>query len=543
MKAVVDCCEKGHGDLIHDEDEFQSFVSAINRRISYPKHLFTTNISSNFDLFEIFLDNLPGGEHVRQYYNCNACRSFITRYGGLVFLTDDYNIIPAIWPNSNDVPEMYRAAVSVCYEIVLKRAKITGVFYAKEEILGIPVTGDWTHLYVNTPQIVRSFKITQTPHQAMAEKKEDIKLLVNLFGKYPLNVVKQGVRLLKTGSLHRSETCRSSAEWLLKTMEEKINLKKNNLRLNMLWAKVAAASPGFCHIKNGVLGTLFDDIEKGKNLNTISRNFKEKVRADKHQRPQELPTDGATVQAWKKIELMGAEASLKRRFARIEEIKKMWIPRQVSVTPLRDAGAFSNLKTKDSRHEIPSLNVPAQNITWVKFKATVLKDAERIEFYVPTYPNSFAALVTASDPDAVPILQWDNFENRNPVSWYLYHGGSLPTHWGLRDRNYCEVKAITQLPYLWSGYEWDNRADGVILILSGAQDRQQGGLGLFPSILKKEFHEIRAVMEAYSTQNQLEGRDEASACGILIGENFSNSYRVKVFAFGGTSEYIIDRWD
>src|SRR5207253_1562968 len=45
-----------------------------------------------------------------------------------------------------------------------------------------------------------------------------------------------------------------------------------------------------------------------------------------------------------------------------------------------------------------------------------------IELQVPGSSGHFMALITATRPEAPPILQWDSEERRNPVSWY-YHSG------------------------------------------------------------------------------------------------------------------------
>ncbi len=56
-------------------------------------------------------------------------------------------------------------------------------------------------------------------------------------------------------------------------------------------------------------------------------------------------------------------------------------------------------------------------MTWEKFARTVLPDAETIELYVPAEAAPYVAMVTAANPQAPPILQWDRAERRNPVSW------------------------------------------------------------------------------------------------------------------------------
>jgi hypothetical protein len=48
--------------------------------------------------------------------------------------------------------------------------------------------------------------------------------------------------------------------------------------------------------------------------------------------------------------------------------------------------------------------------------------AQQLEVQVPRDANHCMALVTATHPDAPPILHWDREDARNPVSWYYASG-------------------------------------------------------------------------------------------------------------------------
>jgi hypothetical protein len=55
--------------------------------------LFTTDAEG---LFEAYLSGFPEAD--RQYHNCNNCRRFIERFGGLVTIDDHGMTHAAIWP-------------------------------------------------------------------------------------------------------------------------------------------------------------------------------------------------------------------------------------------------------------------------------------------------------------------------------------------------------------------------------------------------------------------------------------------------------------
>jgi hypothetical protein len=180
-------------------------------------------------------------------------------------------------------------------------------------------------------------------------------------------------------------------------------------------------------------------------------------------------------------------------------------------------------------------------MTWDKFYRTVLLDAEKIEFLVSSNRESYAALVTAVNQDAPPILQWDFEDDRNPVSQYVYHGGSYPNQWGLA-QGWCNVTGVCFTPSMWSG-DFSHHGESVFFLLEGAKDSKESGNALFPEILKSEFHSIRATIEAYARTATIEGREEASACGIKLQKGAIWNYTFRVTSKMGVIEYKLDRWD
>jgi hypothetical protein len=182
-------------------------------------------------------------------------------------------------------------------------------------------------------------------------------------------------------------------------------------------------------------------------------------------------------------------------------------------------------------------------MTWVKFEKTILPDAVKIEYNVRSR-DSLVALVTAADPNAPPILQWDSEDERNPVSWYVYGGGSSASQWGVPS-GYCEVTGyLSQALRCGGNHPLNHQGNGVNFLLKGAVDSRDGGLAIFPEILKSDFHSIRSTIEAFSNRGTLEGRESANACGVMFaaGGTWNCTLRVTNM-LGVESAYRLDRWD
>lgn len=488
--------------------------------------LFTTDVTG---LFDVFLANLPD-EH-RQHYTCHACRKFVETYGGLVTIDERGVARSAIW--STDVPDFFAVAVDAML-LKINKANVTGVFLADKAVWGTPVTGEWTHFAIKQAPVYRHS--LKTPFQAMAEKAEDYKILARSLHEFSLVTIDTAITLLQTESLYRSEKCLGVAEWFQKVHRAVVGIKNVKTKHNLTWRAVAEAPPGWCHIRSTMIGTLLEDIQAGMSFDAVSRRFAEKMHPLQYQRPQAAPTVGNIAQAEKLVEKLGIANSLKRRFARLEDIQALWTPTVRQAARAGD-GVFSHLNPKQAQPNV--IVPPAQTMTWEKFQRTVLPNAERIEFWVAPGNSNYSALLTAVDPDAPLILQWDN-----PVSWYVYHRGSRPDDWGLMIGQYCNVTAVCLQPSMWSGNR-SHQGESVFFLLSGAKDNRykHSGVGLFPEILKSELREVRATIEAYSRHAELEGFEEASACGIRLQKGEGWDHKFRVTAGPSVLEYRLDRWD
>jgi hypothetical protein len=154
-------------------------------------------------------------------------------------------------------------------------------------------------------------------------------------------------------------------------------------------------------------------------------------------------------------------------------------------------------------------------------------------------------MVTAKDPDAPPILQWDAPEKRNPVTVYTYAKGSPPERWNLRRDTFHPVSAVALAPWMWGADKsFSHLGEHVVFILSGARDTEyQRGAGFFPEFLKSEYRSVRATLEAHVKDAVVEGKDEAEACGICLAKGGAWKHDFRVTSRGQSILYRLDRWD
>lgn len=525
----------------HDYQQFEDLIRS--RVVAADQPLFATNAEG---LFDVYLAHLREGE--QQHYRCHACRRFLDKYGGLVTISEDGITETVLW-SPVGVPAFFWDANHALYATV-ERAKVTGVFYDPSPTWGTPKTGDWTHLS-GTPKKVFTHAL-QTASQAAAEKTQDYIMLKTALSEIPPEAVVQAVRVLEADAVDRSEKTLGVAKWFL-ALHAGVAGRKGPLRDNIVWRAVATAPPGWCHIRSTMISTLLDDVIAGLPFESIKARWNEKMHPLQYQRPTTLK-EGAVKAANEAVEKLGTAGALARRFARQSDIlAAVWKPAPLSPpgTPPEPpkGGAFDHLLPKNTIQEV---QLPPQPIGWDKFRDTILPAAAEVEVLVPAH-GPFYGLVTAADPAAPPILQWDGLTARveyetdpprvvggplprNPVSWYFYHGGSPAAQWGLTP-GWLPVGRIHLKPAHWQKPDqFAHQGRDVFFNLPGARDagHQRGG-GFFPECLRSEYHGIRAAMEAHAKQATIAGREEGDANGIALS---GNALRVRVTgAAGGRQVY------
>ena len=527
-------------------DRYDDFLAHVRTRFEKTTavegvRLFLTDTPAA-DLWETYLAAAPPEE--RASLTCGTCQRFIEAYGGLVTIDAKGRAASALW--GDGAPAQY-AAISRALAARVEAASVRDVFVSSATVLGKPEAGAFTHLSVAPPKGAVWRSVVANAGQAAAAKREERQMLQRALDAFPVALVRKALTLLKNGSLYRSEICEGMAKWLVDVNERLAAAKNAKLKDNLLWHIAASAAPGFCHVKGGMLGALLEDLGADMPFATVKARFDAKAHPLQYQRPQTAPDPGNIAQAEKIVAALASEGALARRFAKLADVECLWRPQGTGEVKPSGGGVFGHLKARNRKAETSTADTgaPATTMTWVKFAASVLPDAETIEFVVPTGNQPYMAMVTAVNADAPPLLQWDTMARRNPVSWYLYTSGSPPAQWNLVGGVHHPVSAVVLQPTMWSGTPpSSHHGESVCFVLKGSKDTNyKTGAGFFPSFLKIEYHGVRKTLEAHALAAIVAGANEAEVCGIRLTKGQPANLTFRVAAGGVRAEYRIDRWD
>lgn len=484
-------------------------------------------------MWELYLQSFEDPVE-RQHHNCHACKRFIERFGNLVTINERGMKTSAIWDLGEEAEEYSNTFYAL--SIAAERGKIVAPFYCADRIWGDPVTGIWTHFAVRPKNIFVAR--SESAGQRMAAKRHDFETLTRALGQFSREHINTALLLLRSDSLYRSEKVLGAAEWLA-NLHTAIAPLKGAQRSNRIWLAVATAPAGFCRPRSGMIGTLLEDIAAGKSFEEVSAAFSAKMHPLRYQRPQAAPSAGAIDVAEKLVDKLGVRASLRRRFATVEEVKPhaIWLPRN-NKSNEQSSRLFDHLRAEQS----PTLTTTTARITWRKFAEEVLPNAHRLRITVPA-SGAFTVLTTAVDPESPPILQWDSAQQRNPVSWYLWHGGSRAEQHRLQAHQLRDVEAVLLSPHQWCADPLPHFEKRALFLLAGAGETRQPGLALFPETLKAELHGIRAVIEAHSKRSEMDLSAHA-AVGLSFGQHRAGQpIHIVASVDKHSFQFSLDRWD
>lgn len=537
--------ESSHGYEEFREAVFKAFA-AVGSEVTEEgskRRLFRTDADPE-KLWDAFLSRLPA-EH-RQHYNCRACQFFWERYGGLVYIREDGMAYPVLGEVTGRHSFFNDSVFAMCQ--IVGDAKITGPFISSDTTFGTPVSPKgWTHFSAHNARIYQNLLLTAS--QREAQLVEEYRLFRRSLVDYRLDLVRKAVFILKSEQFPGYEKGVGIAEWLLALLEKiDKNIKNYRMADGLIWMAVVTAPPGFTHLKNGMVGTLLDDLAADRDFEDCRRRWANKMNPLQYQRPQAAPSEGQIDNAEKVIEKLGIEPALHRKFAKVSDlVHVVWKP-VPAVEVKKEGGVFGHLRSSSKQNA--GIELPNQNISWARFERDFMPLAISMEIHCPN-SGDYIGITTALNADAPPILQWDTLENRNPLSWYLYVGGSPASAWNLQT-GYNKVTAIAKAPH---GNVMSHHRKGMVFSILGIEDtryrpgasNRTSSMALFPETLKSELHGVRSVIEAYSKAGTIHPMDVRSAedqpaSGLCFGDKYPVTIRVE-YAGGNKSIFTIDRWE
>lgn len=361
-------------------------------------------------LWETYLASFPPGTNPifrkRTEHDCSCCRAFIKAIGGVVAIIDGKRV--SIWDIADEVDPTYKV-VAENLSALVSAHPIENVFLSSEhkigtdknyeQILGSAKT--WEHFHVTLPNSIVINKISIGPK--LSEYRADFDVFYRSLNTITFDAIDTVLELIAQNSLYRGSEHKSN---LIKFREMKTEFDSAVLKENFVWSKINHLHAPVLRIRNTSIGTLLVDLSEGMDMELAVKRFETMVAPANYKRPTALITESMIKKAKEKIEELGLTSSLERRYATINDItinNVLFANRQASNTMGNDVFAELQKETK------PKSISKTEDVAIETFLHDILPNAKSVEVLVENkHANNFVSLITAVDPTAARLFQWDN---------------------------------------------------------------------------------------------------------------------------------------
>jgi len=423
-------------------NKFTSLIQAQFDKMCATGKLFRSSLTGQ-EIWDLYINGFDPENNpvfrdpLSTYHNCNLCKNFIRRYGNIVSVDENYNIITIF-----DVePSEEYLNVSKILSNSLKSVKITDVFfetfnelnnlnyesctkksnkfklgvekntkrYTKEESekYGVVKPNElktFEHLFIHLPKEFVDFSgnSIESIIAKYRDSKNVFQTAMEIISLDTLNLVKD---LIKQGSLLNGDTHLYKIEQFIPLKREYDELPKN---LRDSWCWIKSYNFSLSRFKNELIGTLCVDLSEGKELNSACQTWNRLVDPVNYMKATAPITKKQIEEARKFVEENGYTESFDRRFAVIDDIKVSEIKHINSDEKLKTISIFDNVKSTSTRHKKSEFD-GTEEVHIDKFMEDILPTCTSVEVFLSNKcGGNMVSLTTVNNKISKPIFKWDN---------------------------------------------------------------------------------------------------------------------------------------
>lgn len=380
---------------------------------------------------------------------CNACRSFLRQYSGIVGIDKAY-VRKSVW-DLLEAPEDHAGAVQNLRDYV-KSLPITDVFFSKQAKCGTdktfdPKTGtNWQHLYIELPsQLVRSNVDT-----VRSDFRSGKSTFQRGLAEIPASVTEEVLELISENGLYNGNQFKTLLETFLRLQKQYAKLGTEE-KENFSWLESATSGPVISRVRSSVIGTLLVDLASGVDFDRAVASCESKLAPTNYKRPKSVATKGQIEKAMQTIESLGLRDSLNRRFANDTDIKVSDVIYRYRPTT-KKVDLFNEMLSEVAVN--PSSIKNPEEVSIDDFIKLVVPKASMVEllFERKHFPN-LVSLIAPEDSDSPSLFKWDN-----KFSWS--YTGNLAS--SMREQVKAaggKVDGVLRFSIQWDGEGLNNNID------------------------------------------------------------------------------------
>jgi hypothetical protein len=444
-------------------ERLNHFLAIQFKRMCATGKLYKSALSGS-EVWKIYLSNFkPETDPVfrdpeSSTHDCNTCNNFIRRYGNIVAVDEDLNIMtlfdrayemdPEVFdeysrstismggeilkhPIKEVFFETYNSLNSLPYESCKKNNEVfkLGIAsnvkkYSKAEALeyGVVKEGEirtFHHFNLDLPK--QFVKMTDRSIEAIqADFRSSKEVFLRAMNEIPLDTLNLVIDLINQGSLLNGEAHLEKVITIKNLKEEfdKIDESKASGFLRDNWAWDKSYNLGIAKFKNELVGVLCSEIAQGEDLNKACKSWNRRVDPANYMRAVAPITEAQKKNAQKFVEENGYVESFDRRLAVLDDIRVGEILHSnVGNGGIKKVSIFDNVKTKSTVHKKGEFK-NIEEVSIDKFMKDILPGCTSVEAYLDnSHKGNLVTMTTSTSADTCKkMFKWDN-----PYSW-TYRG-------------------------------------------------------------------------------------------------------------------------
>lgn len=411
---------------------FSTFAGIMNQHIENMTKeadvLFQLNVDKD-ELWNTWNDSFPRGTNeifrVRREYDCSCCHSFIKHMGNVVVITPELEV-KTIFDFEVSDPK-YNTVLKAMRDYLAGK-EILDIFVAKPTLykFGQKTTKElvndkiktWSHMWFDVPRKFQS----NDPAERMGQYRDTKNVFKRSLTEISEDAIDVVLEISRDGALYRGEQYESALNRFKNSMNQYKNIPDNKKDL-YCWLAAGTIGSDVGRIRNTLIGTLLTDLTEGKDLDTAVKSYESKAAPENYKRPKALYTKRMLDDAQKGLTEMGYLDSLRRRFAKLDDVNVndiLFVNRDAAKRMKGGNNIFDEMANSIAIDPKKFNKVEEMSID--KFLADVLPTAKNIElFFENKITRNLVSLIAPEVPDAPSMFKWNN-----PFCW-AYSGNVTDT--------------------------------------------------------------------------------------------------------------------
>ena len=405
--------------------------------------LFRVQLTGN-EIWEMYINAFPDEQNPvfrapdSSIHNCNHCKNFIRRYGNIVAIDANYNVVSMFDVDADS--EYLQSAKAISNAV--KESKVVEVFFetfaelnklpyescsksnAVFQLGTISNTKRYTKEEAERYGVVRADEIRTFNHLALSLDKQFVDFSGNsvesIMGGFrdaknvfqrametisldTLNLVKD---LINQGSLLDGNTHLFKLDTIIPLKREYDTLPAT-ARGNWCWVK--SYKFNLAKFRNELIGVLCSELSEGEELNKAVQSWNKRVDPVNYMKTTAPITKRQIEEARKFVEENGYTESFNRRFATIDDIKVSEILHSnIGNGEIKSVSIFDGVKSNSTRHKRNEFD-GIEEVGIEKFMKDILPTCTSVEAYLSNlHDGNLVSLTTANIKESKPIFKWSN---------------------------------------------------------------------------------------------------------------------------------------